>query len=133
LRKSILDTDTLINFFDDDENTSRNLSNFLSSHPKLTISELTVFEFFQGLEYKQAQKQMKKFESFISKCEVLNISHNSVRLSAKIYADLRRKGITIGEIDLLIAGIAIHSDLQLITNNTAHFAQIQGLSLHNWK
>jgi len=133
LRKSILDTDTLINFFDDDENTSRNLSNYLSSHPKLTISELTVFEFFQGLEYKQAQKQMKKFESFISKCEVLNISHNSVRLSAKIYADLRRKGITIGEIDLLIAGIAIHSDLQLITNNTAHFAQIQGLSLHNWK
>ena len=133
MRKSILDTDTLINFFDDDENTSRNLSNYLSSHPKLTISELTVFEFFQGLEYKQAQKQMKKFESFISKCEVLNISHNSVRLSAKIYADLRRKGITIGEIDLLIAGIAIHSDLQLITNNTAHFAQIQGLSLHNWK
>ncbi|MCH6236193.1 type II toxin-antitoxin system VapC family toxin [Cognataquiflexum rubidum] len=133
MRKSILDTDTLINFFDDDENTSRNLSNYLSSHPKLTISELTVFEFFQGLEYKQAQKQMEKFETFISKCEVLNISHNSVRLSAKIYADLRRKGITIGEIDLLIAGIAIHSDLQLITNNTAHFAQIQGLSLHNWK
>jgi tRNA(fMet)-specific endonuclease VapC len=133
LRKSILDTDTLINFFDDDENTSRNLSNYLSSHPKLTISELTVFEFFQGLEYKQAQKQMEKFETFISKCEVLNISHNSVRLSAKIYADLRRKGITIGEIDLLIAGIAIHSDLQLITNNTAHFSQIQGLSLHNWK
>lgn len=133
MRKSILDTDTLINFFDDDENTSRNLSNYLSSHPKLTISELTVFEFFQGLEYKQAQKQMEKFETFISKCEVLNISHNSVRVSEKIYADLRRKGITIGEIDLLIAGIAIHSDLQLITNNTAHFAQNQGSSLHNWK
>jgi tRNA(fMet)-specific endonuclease VapC len=133
LRKSILDTDTLINFFDDDENTSRNLSIYLSFHSKLTISELSVFEFFQGLEYKQALKQLENFETFINKCEILNISHNSVRLSAKIYADLRRKGKTIGEIDLLIAWIAIHSDLQLITNNTAHFAQIQGLSLHNWK
>jgi tRNA(fMet)-specific endonuclease VapC len=133
LRKSILDTDTLINFFDDDENTSRNLSSYLSFHPNLTITELTVFELFQGLEYKQAQKQIGKFENFISKCEILNISHDSVKLSAKIYADLRRKGITIGEIELLIAGIAIQSDLQLITNNTAHFSQIQGLSLHNWK
>ncbi|MCL6259772.1 PIN domain-containing protein [Aquiflexum sp. TKW24L] len=133
MRKSILDTDTLINFFDDDENTSRNLSSYLSLHSALTITELTLFEFFQELEYQQAQKQMEKFETFINKCQILNISRNSVRLSAKIYVDLRRKGITIGEIDLLIAEIAIHSDLQLITNNTAHFSQIQGLSLHNWK
>jgi len=133
LKKSILDTDTLINFFDGDENTSQNLDSYLSSHSKLTITELSVFEFFQGLEFKKAFKQIEKFETFISKCEILNISHNSVRLSAKIYADLRRKGKTIGEIDLLLAGITIHYDLQLITNNTAHFAKIEGLSLHNWK
>jgi tRNA(fMet)-specific endonuclease VapC len=34
--------------------------------------------------------------------------------------------------DTLIAGIAMTSELQLITNNTDHFARIKGLEIANW-
>ncbi len=49
-----------------------------------------------------------------------------------IQADLRKKGAEIGHTDTLIAGIAITSDLQLVTNNTNHFKRIKGLNLENW-
>ena len=54
------------------------------------------------------------------------------KTAATIQADLRKKGNEIGHTDTLIAGIAIISDLQLITNNTDHFNRIKGLELDNW-
>ncbi len=133
MNKSILDTDTLLNFFDDDENTSNNLINYISIHSKLTISTLTIYEIYKGLFYKNATKRMAKFEKFLLGCETLDISKESIITSANIYAELRKKGITIGTADLLIAGIAIHLDMELITNNQAHYKNIKSLKLNNWK
>lgn len=54
------------------------------------------------------------------------------KTAATIQADLRRKGTEIGHTDTLIAGIAITSGLQLVTNNTDHFKRIKGLEITNW-
>lgn len=124
MNKAILDTDTLLNFFDDDKNTSTNLVNYITIHSRLTISNLTIFEIYKGLLYKNANKRIAKFKAFLLRCEVLDVSKKSVIASANIYADLRRKGITIGTAELLIAGIALHSDIELITNNQANFKYI---------
>ena len=45
---------------------------------------------------------------------------------------LRKKGTEIGHTDTLIAGIAMTSGFQLITNNTEHFRRIKGLEFANW-
>jgi tRNA(fMet)-specific endonuclease VapC len=55
-----------------------------------------------------------------------------VTTSAKIYADLRKKGTPLDDIDLLIAGVAIANNLVLITHNQKHFSKIEGLELENW-
>lgn len=60
-------------------------------------------------------------------------SEESARISGDIYADLRRKGVTIGTSDIMIAGIAIENDLTLVTNNERHYELIQGLAIENWK
>ena len=52
--------------------------------------------------------------------------------AAAIQADLRKKGNEIGHTDTLIAGMAITSGLQLVTNNTDHFNRIKGLEIANW-
>ncbi len=49
-----------------------------------------------------------------------------------IYGELKRKGIVIGNSDLLIAGLAIDSELVLVTNNEKHFKQIPTLEIENW-
>ena len=37
-----------------------------------------------------------------------------------------------GNFDLLIASFALHHDLIVITNNTAHFQNIPEIQLENW-
>ena len=54
------------------------------------------------------------------------------KTAAAIQADLRKKGTEIGHTDTLIAGIAMTSELQLVTNNTDHFKRIKGLEITNW-
>jgi tRNA(fMet)-specific endonuclease VapC len=54
------------------------------------------------------------------------------KAAAFIQAELRKKGNEIGHTDTLIAGIAMISDLQMVTNNTNHFKRIKGLDIDNW-
>ncbi len=64
---------------------------------------------------------------------ILNITQKSVTKSAKIYGELRRKGIPIGTPDLLIAGIAIENNFELITKNQKHYQPVKELVTNNWK
>ena len=45
---------------------------------------------------------------------------------------LRRVGVTVNAVDLLIASGALAYDMTLVTNNTKHFESIPGLRLEDW-
>ena len=45
---------------------------------------------------------------------------------------LRRGGVTVDSVDLMIASVALAHGLTLVTHNTADFAGIPGLALENW-
>jgi len=63
---------------------------------------------------------------------LLALDENSLMNFGKFKSELRRKGQPIGDIDLLIAGVAVSRGLTLVTNNTKHFERIPGISLDNW-
>ena len=48
-------------------------------------------------------------------------------MSAQIVAGLRRRGLSTGHTDTLIAGVALANGLVLATNNTRHYEQIADL------
>lgn len=50
----------------------------------------------------------------------------------QIRVRLRRKGIEVPPLDLLIASVALVYDLTLVTNNTVDFQHIPGLRLDDW-
>jgi len=52
--------------------------------------------------------------------------------AAHIYADLRKKHITIGDADIFIAAFCILHDCILVTENVKHFRVIDELKLENW-
>ena len=134
MKKALIDTDILSYFFKGDENVGGKVVEYIKEYEKLNVSIITQFEIIRGLEHKQAKKQIKRFLDFIeSKGNILNLSEASIMKSAKIYGDLKRKGITIGSLDLLIAGIALENNLQLITNNEKHYRDIEGLEIDNWR
>jgi tRNA(fMet)-specific endonuclease VapC len=70
---------------------------------------------------------MVRFEDFVELNKVIPLTIKMAKTTATIQADLRKKGTEIGHTDTLIAGIAITSEMQLVTNNTDHFKRIKGL------
>jgi tRNA(fMet)-specific endonuclease VapC len=84
---------------------------------------------------------------------VKNRSKNKIEIFQRIYADqgigvidkdiidiaiteklkLQEKGFGIEDDDLLIAAYCLKHKLTLVTNNTKHFRNIDGLEIINWK
>jgi predicted nucleic acid-binding protein len=50
----------------------------------------------------------------------------------RLRGDLRRPGITVDNMELLIATTALVYDLTLVTHNTRNFQNIPGLRLEDW-
>ena len=50
----------------------------------------------------------------------------------EIRADLKRKGVIIGNNDLLIASHAVCEEATLVTNNTSEFKRVCNLKLEDW-
>jgi tRNA(fMet)-specific endonuclease VapC len=57
---------------------------------------------------------------------------DAARSAARIRFDLESKGLTIGPMDLLIAGTALSRNAILVTNNTREFSRVEGLRLVDW-
>jgi predicted nucleic acid-binding protein len=50
----------------------------------------------------------------------------------QVRIQLRRNGVEVPSVDLLIASVALVYDLTLVTHNTADFRSIPGLRLDDW-
>lgn len=75
---------------------------------------------------------LQRLEEFLQTVNIVDFDQASADSYSCIRLDLRRKGKPTGEMDLLIASIAIANDAILVTHNTKHFSQIDGLVLEDW-
>ena len=66
-----------------------------------------------------------------------DFARDTAELAGRIAGELERIGQPIGTADPMIAAIALHHGLELVTGNTAHFQRIQQigypLTLANWR
>lgn len=133
MKETLIDTDIFSYYMKGNPDVVKKVLEYSKYYPVLNLSSITYYEILGGLEHKNAKRQIKDFERLLSRCNIIHIDLESIRLSAKEYGKLRRKGITIGNSDLLIAGIALANGYILATNNTNHFQNIEELELNNWK
>ena len=105
---------------------------YLSDYDRINFSIISYYEILSGLKYRDAKKQLDAFLGFADYNTILPITKDSVNSSAKIYADLRKSGNLIDDVDILIAGIAISNSLTLISHNISHFGRIQRLDVEDW-
>jgi len=132
LKPCLLDTDILSLFFRNHPQVLHCCNLYLQEYRQLSFSLITYYEILSGLKHRDAQKQLDKFLEFSRLNQILLLTEESVTTSAKIYADLRKQGTPLDDIDLLIAGVAIANNLVLITHNQKHFSKIEGLELEDW-
>ncbi|MDZ7724065.1 MAG: type II toxin-antitoxin system VapC family toxin [candidate division KSB1 bacterium] len=132
MKQALIDTDTLSYFLRNQKNTVKSFKKYLIKYEKISISIITYYEILSGLKYKDSRKQLESFLRFSRYNSILPLTQNSIEISANIYSNLRKKGILIDDIDILIAGIALNNDLILVTHNIGHFERIQDLEIEDW-
>ncbi len=132
MKPALLDSDTISYFFKGNPKVVNKVDEYLKEHGFLYFSVITYYEILNGLLYKDARKQLARFQEFSQLNQILPISVSVAASAAETYAYLRTRNQLIGHNDVLIAATAKVNELVLVTNNTEHFYRIPDLKLENW-
>ena len=97
------------------------------------MSVITKSELLYGVEVSPRREQdAAAMRAFLPHVEILEFPDAAATHYAEIRADLKKRGQMIGAHDLFIAAHARTLGLRLVTNNTAEFGRVKGLTLENW-
>ena len=126
-----LDTNVIIDLLNGNSNV---LADFKNAYVSATVKipDLVYYEVLRGFEYSDPKMQKPAFEIFAQRCGIEYMGLDTLRESAKQYADLKKHGISIDDDDILIGSLAIERNAVLVTNNTKHFKNLKGIQLTNW-
>ncbi|MBZ5564594.1 MAG: type II toxin-antitoxin system VapC family toxin [Acidobacteriia bacterium] len=127
----LLDTNTLIYFFKGRGKVAEHL--FATPPGDVAISSVSLYE-IEVVIAKSAQpaKRRKQFDTFLAIVAVLPFDRSSARAAASVRVDLERRGLPIGPLDNLIAGVALAHRATLVTRNTREFSRLPGLAILDW-
>ncbi len=97
------------------------------------ISSITLAELEYGIvKSQQSEKNRMALNQFLISLEIVKFDEKASNIYGVVRAELERKGLVIGAMDMLIAAHAISLDLILVTNNVKEFSRIPNLRLENW-
>jgi tRNA(fMet)-specific endonuclease VapC len=138
MTKVLLDTDILSEVINGrDLSVSRRARSYLAENGRFTFSTISVMEVVSGLSRRMLDEKIQQFVQLAHKNEVIPLDIIAAELAGRISADLQRAGAGIGVPDTMIAAIAIHHGLPLVTGNTSDYARVQNagypLVLENWR
>jgi tRNA(fMet)-specific endonuclease VapC len=127
-----LDTDILSYYFSGNAIIRDKLLKVVQSGNKICLTCINVYEILKGLKYRNNANKENLFRAFLKHSTVCGFDDDSISHAANIYADLRSKGRTVGDADILIASIVISNGGILVSNNQKHYEDIPYLNLENW-
>ena len=129
---ALLDTDTISLLHKQHPQVATNVALYIQQYGQLSFTEFSYYEYSRGLKAIRATAQLARFEQFCLAHRIVTFSHDAAVIAADIWADLRQRGLLIGEVDILIASIALSEGLAVATHNLSHFHRITGLQLVDW-
>jgi len=98
----------------------------------LCISSITAGELLFGLaKAPDLARLHAAVGEFLQGVDVLPWQRSTVERYGLLRADLQRRGVTLGQLDMLIAAHALDVGAVLVTNDRA-FAQVAALPLEDW-
>ena len=125
-----LDTNIVIAYL----NGNSAIADKLKEHlPDVAISSLVLAELLYGARASARTKEnIERVYQFLRIVTVADFDQASAAAYSRIRFALKQKGRPTGEVDMLIAAVAIANDATLVTHNIKHFANIDDLRLEDW-
>jgi len=126
----MLDTDTVSLIV---RKNSRVIKNLIKHEDdEICISSISYAELCYGLEKKGSEKLFQEVKTIIGKLSIVNFDDHQSELYGKIRFSLEKSGLSLGNMDMLIAAAALSQDAVLVTHNTRHFSRINGIKMEDW-
>jgi len=99
----------------------------------VAISVITRAELRFGMELMAVKdRRRKRITVLLNDLPTLPWTVEDADMFGLVRAQLKRKGLLIGELDTQIGAQALRHELTLVTHNTRHFDRIPGLKLQDW-
>ncbi|MCK5672903.1 MAG: type II toxin-antitoxin system VapC family toxin [Spirochaetales bacterium] len=95
----------------------------------IIVPAVCIFELLAGIKSK---KHLEQRRQLLDLSEIAGLNREISEKAAELFTELRSKGLTIDNEDLLIAATSISCNLPLLTVNKKHFSYIAGLNLVEW-
>jgi tRNA(fMet)-specific endonuclease VapC len=125
---AMLDTDIFSEILKGiDRNVVNRAIAYYNAFGRYTLSVITVMEVVKVFHELQREDCIQRFLAGLLTAELLTLDLHSSELAGRIYADLERTGQPIGRADPMVAAIAPHHGLTLVTGNLSHYRRIQML------
>ena len=127
-----LDTNIIIHLLRDTPEAISQYDKCVAKSIPITIPPYVDFEVRRGLRYSNAVAKEREYQQLCRSCSIGEMTRAIWVRAANLYSELRHKGFTVGEADILIASFCLENKYTLVTNNTKDFKNIDGLMLVDW-
>ena len=125
-----LDTNIVIAYLIGNQTVAGQLKDHL---PEVAIRSLVLAELrFGARASARTDENIERLNQFLQIAEIADFDDASADAYSRIRLSLRRMGKPTGEMDMLIAAVALANDAVLVTHNTKHFENVEGLVLEDW-
>ncbi len=128
-----LDSNIISYLLKKDQKTQNNFLQAVNNGHEYIIPPMVYYEVKRWLLIKNAAVQLSEFEKLCRYTVKVVMDEFAWEKAIEISVNLTRKGKPIDDVDILIAAYCITNDYVLVTNNTRHFEEIDGLQHTNWK
>ena len=130
----IIDTDLIINYLRKKTKAVQLISKLIKANVPLKTTIFNVGELYKGAYLaSNVAKSIRGITDLLKHFEIINYTLEEAIVYGQISAELRKSGTPIGDLDELIASIAINHNETLITRNIKHYNPIPRISLQNWE
>lgn len=129
----LLDTNVCIHILND--SSAPVVARFTSESPAtVRVCSVVKAELLYGArKSNRVAKVLASLERFLRPLTSVPLDDDCAAEYGRIRADLERAGTPIGANDLMIAAIARHHDLTLVTHNHDEFSRVVGLAVEDWE
>lgn len=126
----LLDTNICIAILKGNENV---ISQFHEKHKSCYLSTLVLAELYKGVYCStKLERNLDNLKNFANLLPMIDFDEKAAIEFGKIQNELRKIGKPTGQLDALIAAVAISQNYILVTDNTRDFENIANLILENW-
>ena len=128
---TLLDANVLVHYLKGDPAIVRHIQG--SAKGELAIACVAVYELEYGTLRAKGTWRRKRLEAVLADLQHVEFDSAAAVATASIRVDLESRGVSIGPLDLLIAGTALSHGATLVTNNIQEFSRVPGLHVVDWE